>query len=358
MNKDQKIKELMVQNDDLENYFRNTIIPQLFFDHELILCKFTPAAMKQFKLTADDIGRSIHEVVNNLRFPSIVENITWVIENAEVLEKEIQTTDLRWFQMNVLPYLQRESNIANGVIITFIDITHRIKDLKEQEKLITDYESLIDSISHDIKNPLTSLLLSIDMLNNVGAEDKAQFKTLLKIVKNGVLKVSDIINDLTEARKEEHKYKAIEELLVFENILEDVQLALLDDIKNTDARIKKQLEVSEIVFPRRQLRSIVYNLVNNAIKFKSPERKPEIFISTTRQDNFIFISVKDNGIGIEPAKQEEVFSKYFRIEQTVEGSGIGLYLVKSLVTNAGGKIMLESQLNVGTEVKIYLQDKV
>ena len=328
--KDQQIKEMTEQNDDLENYFRNTIIPQLFIDADLILRKFTPPVMKQFNLSADDIGRPIYDVVNNFRFPSIIENISHVIDTTEILEKEIQTTDLRWYQMNILPYVKKKENKINGVIITFVEITLRIKDLKEQEKLIADHETLLDTISHDFKNPLSSLLLTIEMLDNLSVENQKEFKSLLKIAKKGVKKIQNVINELTDIRKQEHKYKAVDELLSFENILEDVRLTLLDNIKQSGATITTQLNVSEITFSRRKLRSIIYNLLNNAIKFKSPERKLEIFIRTTREKHSIILSVKDNGIGIDDSNQKEIFSKYYRIDSSIEGSGIGLHLVKSL----------------------------
>ncbi|HXR83328.1 MAG TPA: ATP-binding protein [Hanamia sp.] len=356
-NKDQQIKELTKQNDDLENYFSNTIIPQLFIDANLILRKFTPPAMKQFNLSTDDVGKSIYDVVNNFRFPSIIENISHVIETNEILEKEIQTTDLRWYQMNILPYVKQVDNKINGVIITFVEITLRIKDLKEQEALIADHETLLDTISHDIKNPLSGLLLTIEMLSNGIAENPKEFKSLLKIAKNAVKKIQSVISELTDARKQEHKYKAVDELLNFENILEDVRLTLLDNIKESHAIIRSELNVSEITFSRRKLRSIIYNLLNNAIKFKSPGCKPEIFIRTSRENHFIILSVKDNGIGIDDTNQKEIFSKYFRIDNNIEGSGIGLHLVKELVTNAGGKILINSQLNKGTEFKIYLKEK-
>ena len=150
-------KNLTQQNDELENYFRNTIIPQLFVDANLLLQKFTPPAMKQFSLKKDDIGKSIIEVKENFRFNSIIENIQHVMDSNEILEKEIQTTDFRWYQMNIIPYENRQTKKTNGVIITFVDITRRIRDLKELEKLISDNETLLDTISHDIKTPLTSL---------------------------------------------------------------------------------------------------------------------------------------------------------------------------------------------------------
>ena len=354
-NKDQQIKELKEQNDDLENYFRNTIIPQLFIDAGLILRKFTPPAMRQFKLTADDIGKPIYDVVNNFRFPSIIENITHVIDTSEILEKEIQTTDLRWYQMNILPYVKQVDNKINGVIVTFVEITLRIKDLQEQEKLIADHEILLDIISHDIKNPLTGLLLTIDLLDNAGTENPESLTSLLQIATNAVKKIQNIINDLADARKEEHKYKANDELLNFENILEDVHFTLLDNIKQSGTAITTELNVSEITFSRRKLRSIIYNLLNNAIKFKSPDRKPEIHISTIPDNNYVILSIKDNGIGIDDASQKNIFSKYYRAQNEIEGSGIGLYLVKEIVESAGGKISLKSVKGKGSEFKIYLK---
>ena len=360
MNKNLQIKKLEEQNEDLENYFRNTIIPQLFIDADLILRKFTPPAMKQFKLSPDDVGKSIDDVVNNLnlRFTSIIENIQYVMDTAEILEKEIQTTDLRWYQMNILPYVKRIDNKTNGVIVTFVEITRRIKDLKEQEKLIVDHETLIDTISHDMKNPLTNLLLSVELLNDGAVENPNTVKPILKIIENGIRKLQDIINDLTETRKgQQHKYEAFEELLNLEHIIEDVRLILLDTIKESGAVIKSELNVSEIFFSRRKIRSIIQNLVNNAIKFRSPERKPEIFIRSKKEDDYIILSIQDNGIGIDAAKYEDIFKKYYRIDNTIEGSGIGLHLVKELVTNAGGKILVESQVGKGTVFTIYLKAK-
>ncbi|MDB5133233.1 MAG: histidine kinase [Mucilaginibacter sp.] len=354
-NKDQQIKKLIKLNDELENYFRNTIIPQLFVDAHLILRKFTPPAMKQFSLSHDDLGKSIHDVKDNIRFPSIVENIQQVIDCNEILEKEIQTTDLRWFQMNIIPYVAQRTNKANGVIITFVEITMRIKDLKEQEKLISDHETLLDTISHDIKSPLTSIMLTINQLKKVTPEKPKEFEILFNILENSIRKLQHIINDLTDAGKQKHKYKVQEELLNFENILEDVRLALASNIRESGAIIKTTIVVSEIFYSRRKLRSIIYNLVNNAIKFMPPGRKPDISIETRREKNHIVISVKDNGIGIEPGKQDAVFSKYFRVENAIEGSGIGLYLVKEIVNNSGGKISLKSTPGKGSEFKVYLK---
>lgn len=355
LNQDQKIKKLIKLNDELENYFKNTIIPQLFVDRNLVLRKFTPPAMKQFSLKTTDVGKNIDDIKDNFRFPTIVENIEEVMNSNEILEKEIQTTDLRWYQMNIIPYVIMKSNKTNGVIITFIEITARIKDLVNQEMLIADHETLLDTISHDIKGPLTSLTLTINQLKKVSTDKSRAFLMFFGILEGSIKKMQAIITELTDVRKLKHKYKVEDELLDFENIMEDVRLTLAGTIMESGAVIRTNIKVSQILYSRRKLRSVVYNLVNNAIKFHSPHCAPEVTISTKKDKKYVVISVKDNGIGIEESKQKEVFSKYSRIGNTVEGSGVGLYLVKEIVTNSGGKILLKSELGKGSEFQVYLK---
>lgn len=352
--KNQQIRE-PEHNEVLENYFRNTIIPQLFVDGELKLQKFTPPAMKQFSLSPSDVGKPINDIKDNFRFPSIIDNIQQVIKSNEILEKEIQTTDLRWYQMNIIPYIKMKDNKTDGVIITFVEITMRIKDLQEQEKLIADHEILLDTISHDIKNPLANLVMAIELFKDVSPNDQEHFRSLLKIVDGALTKMHKLIIELTEIRKEEHKYKTEDELLNFEHILEDVRLTLSDNIIAANAIITSEINISEITFSRRKLRTIIYNLINNAIKFKSPERQLKIVVTTNKENEFIVISVKDNGLGIDESKFDSIFSKYYRLENAIEGSGIGLYLVKEIVSNAGGKILVKSQLEKGAEFQVSLK---
>lgn len=350
-----RIQELTDHNDLLENYFRNTIIPQLFVDGDLKLQKFTPPAMKQFSLADSDVGRHIDDIKDNFRFPSIVENIQHVIDSSEILEKEIQTTDLRWYQMNIIPYVRARDQKSDGVIITFVEITMRIKDLKEQEKLLADYEILLDTISHDIKNPLTNLVLAIDLFKRVSPNDENKFQSLLKIVDGALSTMHTVIKELTEERKSGYKYRTEDELLNFEHILEDVRLTLSDNIRASNATITSNIEVSELTFSRRKIRTVLYNLINNAIKFKAPDRDPKIEVSTSCEGEFIVISVKDNGSGIDKENLEPIFAKYYRTANEIEGTGIGLHLVKEIVHSCGGKVSVDSVVNEWTEFKIYLK---
>lgn len=353
--KSEQITELTIRNQELENYFSNTIIPQLFVDGDLMLRKFTPPAMKQFSLREEHIGRSIEEVRENFRFHSIIDDIREVINSGNILEREIQTVDRRWYQMNILPYRIKRENRTNGVIITFVDISARIRDLRDLERLVAENELLIDTIVHDIRTPLTALGLTIQMLKKFTSRDMEKFTELLGYLDNSQQKIKSIANELVQSRWADIEKRSPVETVDLENILEDVKLTLAQQIAETNASIVDRLEISEVRMSRRSLRSIIYNLVGNAIKYRSPDRRPEIIISSRKENNSILISTSDNGMGIAKANQDRIFRKFERISQEVEGNGVGLYLVRELLQANGGDISVTSEVGRGSEFVISLR---
>lgn len=354
--KNQQISELTELNEELENYFYNTIIPQLFVDAQLRLRKFTPPAMKQFKLRDEFIGRPLAEVSENFRFPTFIENIQEVIQTGEILEKEIQTTDMHWYQMNIIPYKIRSRNITNGVIITFVDITPRIRDLKEQERMIAEHDLLLYTIAHDIKNPISTLGLTLELIKKLTEKQMERFPKLLNNLENSLTSMKKVVDGLIDTRLHRNRYQAAEEILDLQNIIEDVRLALAPQLGERHARIKLDLHDTQITFVRRKLRSAIYNLVSNAIKYTPMDRKPQINISSKTEDGHIIICVGDNGIGISQADQKSIFEKFERLQSDVEGTGVGLYLVNTIVTSAGGTISVESTPGKGSTFKIILKE--
>lgn len=347
--------KIIALNEELENYFRNTIIPQLFVDGNLVLRKFTPPAMKQFDLSYDDIGKPIEEICHHIRFPTFMENIQEVIDTGKDLEKEIQTTDLRWFQMNILPYKIVKEKRTNGVIITFVNITDRIRNLKEIEKLNADHETFIYSVSHDLKGPVSNLEGLIGALKEATEDSNIECKNVVDMVSTSASDLKKIINELTDVTRTRHDFSKGPERVSIESILEEVQLTLRDRILATGAKINTEINVSEFNFIRKNLRSIVYNLLSNAIKYKSLDRLPEIFIKTEESKESIILSIKDNGLGIEDSKKGSIFSEFSRISNDIEGTGVGLYIVSKMVDNNGGKIEVESEVGKGTTFKIYFK---
>ena len=221
--------------------------------------------------------------------------------------------------------------------------------------MIAEHELLLDTIAHDIKNPLTSLGLTVELLKKIPEKGMARFPALIGNVENSLVKMKDIISDLVHSRWQGQRYQALKELLDLQNILEDVRLTLAEQIKNSNAVLKFDVGISEVTFTRRKLRSIFYNLVSNAIKYCSPDCPPIIHIKSFEDNGFMVVSVTDNGIGIDKSQYESIFKKYHRVANKIEGNGVGLYLVNQTLESAGGKITVQSEPGEGSTFHVYLK---
>jgi len=143
-------------------------------------------------------------------------------------------------------------------------------------------------------------------------------------------------------------------MIDLDEIINNIEWSLENKIQASEAVITRNLEVKHILFSKKNLRSIVYNLVSNAIKFRGDET-PVITILTWKEGDNVVLSVKDNGKGIPKGGIDKIFNMYGRLNQDVEGHGIGLYLAKKIVNAAGGKIVVESEPGVGSDFMIYLK---
>lgn len=350
-------RQLRKLNFDLSNYFSNTIIPQLFVDADLILRIFTPPAMKQFSLTYDHVGRNIADVKDNLRYPHVVEDIQDVIENTiKILEKEVQTTDGRWFQMNIVPYIEHEEGVINGVIITFVDITRRLKALRELEKLNSQYETLKYALAHDIRQPISTITLIADgLLMAHQKNDSKQFGKWIKTLKESSRTLDAMVEDFTSAKVEENGEYSEEKALNIEEICHNILTALKGEIKEKKIKVITDLKVAEIIFPRSSLRSVFYNLIYNAVKFSDSKKKSEIKISTEEVEGFVILCVQDNGLGIPLKDQRRVFKKSSRLSENIQGTGMGLYVVKKMIEENEGRLKLESIEGEGATFSVFFK---
>ena len=110
----------------------------------------------------------------------------------------------------------------------------------------------------------------------------------------------------------------------------------------------------EVSFAPQHLRSIVYNLLSNAVKYRHPDRSPVVQLRCRSTPTAVVLEVQDNGLGLTPDQQTRLFGMFVRLHDHVEGSGIGLYMVKKIVENAGGTVSVSSQSDVGSIFTITL----
>lgn len=126
-----KNRELLEINDDLNNYFRSNINGQLFINNDLLLMKFSPGTVKQINLVESDIGRPLSNITTNIKFETIIEDIKQVLKDGDIIRKEIETNNGKWYQVMTMPYVRQSDQKNNGAIVTFNDITELKKVQRE-----------------------------------------------------------------------------------------------------------------------------------------------------------------------------------------------------------------------------------
>lgn len=349
-----KIKQLAELNDELNNYFKSTINAQLYVSRDLVLKKYTPSSVSQVNLKESDIGRVLSDISTNIRFSTLMGDIANVISSSNAIEKEVQTIDGRWYQMIALPYMKQLDNQIDGAIITFSDITELKKVQHKLSRINADHDTFIYAVSHDLKGPLANLSALISFVEESVVLESKEDREIMSLIHVSISNLNHIIAELSDLTKIENEIDVKEKIDV-NLLMKEVEFGLKDQIEKSKAIITIDLKVQEIPFSKKNLRGILTNLLSNAVKYKSPERVPEVTIKTETSDDFIMLTVQDNGLGIPIKKKNKIFGRFQRAHHHVEGSGIGLYLVKKLINNAGGDIEVDSELGKGSVFKVYFK---
>ncbi|SEW42896.1 chemotaxis protein CheB [Chitinophaga arvensicola] len=357
-----KIRELIVLNDDMDNYFRSNLNGQLFVDNKLLLKKFSPAAIRHINLQESDIGRPIHDITVNFKDNSLEQDLRQVIDKGVVLSRVVESFNGNWYQMMVMPYIRQLDHLQDGAIISFNDISLLKKAELELnrsnlslQRINEDLDNFVNSASHDLLGPLTSIEGLMQLLNEkVDMEDK-DIVLYTDMIGTSIKRFKENLRELAEVGKiESEAVKEVQEVEIG-SVLDEVFFSIQDKMQAATAVISRNLAENKLIFSRKNLRSILYNLITNAVKFRAADRPLKIEISTRKENGFLLMEVKDNGIGIEQDKLGAVFSMYKRLHPEIEGLGIGLFLVRKIVDASGGMTAVDSVLNQGSTFKIYFK---
>ncbi|AMR33990.1 chemotaxis protein CheR [Mucilaginibacter sp. PAMC 26640] len=353
-----KNKELLEINDDLNNYFRSNINGQLFINNDLLLMKFSPGTVKQINLLETDIGRPLSNISTNIKFETIIEDIKQVLAEGTVITKEIETNNGKWYQIMTMPYVQMVDEKRNGAIVTFNDITELKatqvelnRKNKSLERINGDLDNFVHTASHDLLAPLANIETSIGVMNLIKVTDPGLSK-FITIINSSVKKFRTLINDISVVARIEGDMLSME-MVDVEEIIANIEWSLESRIQQSGAVITKNLEIKKVMFSKKNLRSILYNLIANGIKFTNGS-SPLIHIAIFRDADHITLTVNDNGLGIAKNQVDIIFSMYGRLNKEVEGQGIGLYLAKKIINAADGNMTVESEVGIGSTFTICL----
>ncbi|MEO5975556.1 MAG: PAS domain S-box protein [Chryseolinea sp.] len=242
-----------------------------------------------------------------------------------------------------------------GIVSNFRDITERKGAEEEKTNLVSQ---LIDQnndlmqfsfiASHNLRSPVASLLGLVSLFNM--DDIKGESANLIPYVKKTAMNLDEVIKDLSRILSvrtgDVHGKESVNILTMIDEIRQSFEVQL------HACKIEfllSHVEVDTFHTSRIYLHSILYNLISNAIKFRSPKRDSIIEIKTWSDHGDLSLTVRDNGLGLDLRQfGEKVFGLYHRFHLDVEGKGLGLYMVKTQVQMLNGTIHIESKPSVGT----------
>ncbi len=220
-----------------------------------------------------------------------------------------------------------------------------------------DLDNFIYTASHDLKQPIANIEGLLHALTHelpAGARQAALVQPILERMYAAVERFQKTIGDLTEVSKLQQAHAQPAQEVLLRQVIEEVVLDL-DPVLAAHGRLEVAVPPGQVVtFSEKNLRSVVYNLLSNALKYRAPDRPLRVDITSELKNKSVELRVRDNGLGLDAAQQARLFGLFQRLHTHVEGTGIGLYMVKKIVENAGGTIVVQSELGVGSSFIVSL----
>jgi PAS domain S-box-containing protein len=237
------------------------------------------------------------------------------------------------------------------------------QELQENNEQLTranvDLDNFIYTASHDLRAPITNiegLLQALQAELPAGGGDGQQVSFIMGLMQDSVERFKKTIEHLTEVIKLQKENDQPKAMVGLAEVVQAVSLDLAPLLDETGATVEVDVAAFPMVsFAEKNLRSIIYNLLSNALKYRAPDRVPRVRISCRAEGRYAVLAVADNGLGLKPDYRGKLFIMFQRLHDHVEGSGIGLYMVKKIVENSGGRIEVSSQEGVGSTFSVYLR---
>lgn len=247
----------------------------------------------------------------------------------------------------------------NNYVIWFVDKNEQIEH-EINNKIRGDFFA---NLSHELRTPLNIIFSSLQVLdlklNNIEKKEDQSITKYINMATQNTYRLLKLVNNLIDSNKITSGYFEYNpqnyDIVYF---VESICQSIVDFAKQKNIEVIFDTDIEEkiISFDLDKMERIILNILSNSIKFTKEQGKIEIYIRESNK--MLEIEISDDGIGIPQNKLNSIFERFKQVENNTirsgEGSGIGLYLVKSLVDMHGGSINVESELGLGTTFKISI----
>jgi signal transduction histidine kinase/uncharacterized protein YigA (DUF484 family) len=287
--------------------------------------------------TAEDTERFLSEVINNQQLLDLFAQAS----KEGTVTGEIPLEDGRTLHANVAPIGSGQDLV--GWVAAMQDVTH----FKELDQMKSEF---VSTVSHDLRSPLSGVLLAAGMIKRIDPVTPKQDE-LLEIIIRNVKDMSGLIDELLDVGKIESGIGMERGPCSLRPILLEVAASFQEQVETKKLRLELRIppHLESVLGNEQRLKQVVANLVGNAIKY-TPEGG-DILVQVEDLGPEVLVMVRDTGIGIPPTHQPYVFDKFYRVRDdsaAVKGAGLGLAIVKSIIEKHRGRVWLESEVGHGS----------
>lgn len=311
-----------------------------------------------------DKQENIYSNTNNLPVPKHIKDVFNIIKLKNYIaipliykEKKL---GLLFVSGDNITFSKNEIDILEDFAIQVTSAIHHAKLYKEAQKHIKLKNEFISTVSHEIRTPINAIIGFSDILQ-VNSENLTEKQlSYLKNISTGGKHLLDIINNILDLSKvESGNYNLSYVSFSTETIIKEVIMMLENMALKKSINIFIELHNKDITADPKLFRQILYNLINNAIKFT--RKNGNIKIKSYMKKNYFYVEVEDDGIGIKKEDYSKIFEQFTQGDSSYtkrqEGTGLGLTLAKKFITLQNGKIEFESTKDVGSKFWFYLPVK-
>jgi|GEM_PF-6366950 len=274
---------------------------------------------------------------------------TW----EEIFPLKGKNGEYRWFLTRAIPIKDQEGNLVRW-FGTNTDITEQRESEIQLKNARDMFENILYILAHDLKGPIANMHMITNLLQSV--DDMNSKIKLLDSCKPMLDRMDNTIKDVTNILQVQKSEEGSAVAINLEILMTDFLPEFRNDLKSGELNYSFT-RVRKINYIEPYLLSILRNLVNNAVKYRREEVPLKIEINFSREKDFILLMIKDNGTGIDLIKyRDQLFTPFKRLTSQKSGTGIGLYIIKTIIEKNGGYIKVESTPGEGTTFYCYLRE--